>query len=145
MNKPPDRTEQSISIRFAPDVLDALRTIAQESERSFNGEVIWALRDYIARRGGNMATFDRFKTIQAPDASRGDDPVRCPVCGEILPMSNAYQVNLERADGASGALVGTTRLFACKAEHAQAIVGTGYEESPRRAPRPPTHGNPNAR
>jgi hypothetical protein len=41
--------ERRISIRFPLDVLDAIRTLAKQHERSFNGEVIWALREYMER------------------------------------------------------------------------------------------------
>ena len=44
--------ETRISIRFPQDVLAALRTLARQHERSFNGEVIWALREYVARQQG---------------------------------------------------------------------------------------------
>ena len=48
MNDTPKR-EQSISIRFPLDVLAMIRTLAKRHERSFNGEVVWALREYIQR------------------------------------------------------------------------------------------------
>jgi len=35
-----------ISIRFPLDVLAVIRALAKKHERSFNGEVIWALREY---------------------------------------------------------------------------------------------------
>jgi hypothetical protein len=41
--------EKKIQVRFPPDVWEALKTFAVQHERSFNGEVIWALRDYIQR------------------------------------------------------------------------------------------------
>ncbi len=45
--------ETRISIRFPLDVLQALRESAKRHERSFNGEVIWALRYYLeAQKGG---------------------------------------------------------------------------------------------
>lgn len=44
------RIEKRISIRFPMDVLDTLRQLARIHERSFNGEVIWALRDYAKRQ-----------------------------------------------------------------------------------------------
>jgi hypothetical protein len=43
------KAERRISIRFPSDVLNAIRTLAKQHERSFNGEVIWALREYAAR------------------------------------------------------------------------------------------------
>ncbi len=39
--------EQRISIRFPQDVLEAIRKQAKEHERSFNGEVIWMLRQML--------------------------------------------------------------------------------------------------
>jgi hypothetical protein len=44
--------ERRISIRFPLDVLDAIRKLAKQHERSFNGEVIWALREYAAWHTG---------------------------------------------------------------------------------------------
>ena len=44
--------EQRISIRFPLDVLAGLREAARQHERSFNGEVIWALRIYLAQQKG---------------------------------------------------------------------------------------------
>lgn len=42
--------EQAITIRFPVPVVEALRVAAQEEKRSFNGEVIWALEQFIAQR-----------------------------------------------------------------------------------------------
>ncbi len=44
--------ERRISIRFPLDVLNAIRALAKRHERSFNGEVIWALREYAAKHEG---------------------------------------------------------------------------------------------
>ena len=44
-----EKGEQRISIRFPLDVLAVIRTLAKQHERSFNGEVIWALREYAER------------------------------------------------------------------------------------------------
>jgi hypothetical protein len=41
--------ERRISIRFPLDVLAVIRKLAKQHERSFNGEVIWALREYAER------------------------------------------------------------------------------------------------
>jgi hypothetical protein len=41
--------ERRISIRFPLDVLAVIRTLAKRHERSFNGEVLWALREYAER------------------------------------------------------------------------------------------------
>lgn len=43
------KAERRISIRFPLDVLAAIRALAKQHERSFNGEVIWALREYVER------------------------------------------------------------------------------------------------
>jgi hypothetical protein len=44
--------ERRISIRFPLDVLAAIRALAKKHERSFNGEVLWALREYAGRQKG---------------------------------------------------------------------------------------------
>ncbi len=44
-----ERRERRISIRFPLDVVAVIRTLAKQHERSFNGEVIWALRAYAER------------------------------------------------------------------------------------------------
>jgi hypothetical protein len=49
MENPP-KGERRISIRFPLDVLAVIRTLAKRHERSFNGEVIWALREYAERQ-----------------------------------------------------------------------------------------------
>jgi hypothetical protein len=41
--------ETRISMRFPLEVLNAIRALARNHERSFNGELIWALREYIGR------------------------------------------------------------------------------------------------
>jgi len=46
--------EQRISIRFPLEVLAAIRALAKQHERSFNGEIIWALRDYARRHNGEQ-------------------------------------------------------------------------------------------
>jgi hypothetical protein len=46
--------ERRISIRFPLDVLDAIRALAKRHERSFNGEVIWALREYVERHNSEQ-------------------------------------------------------------------------------------------
>ncbi len=45
----PQKGERRISIRFPLDVLAAIRALAKKHERSFNGEVVWALREYAER------------------------------------------------------------------------------------------------
>jgi hypothetical protein len=44
--------EQRISIRFPSDVLTGIKDLARQHERSFNGEIIWALRTYMAQQKG---------------------------------------------------------------------------------------------
>jgi hypothetical protein len=44
-----DKGERHVSIRFPVDVLEALRRLAKQHERSLNGEVLWALREYLQR------------------------------------------------------------------------------------------------
>ncbi len=46
--------ERRISIRFPLDVLAAIRALAKKHERSFNGEIIWALREYVATHKDEM-------------------------------------------------------------------------------------------
>jgi hypothetical protein len=46
--------DRRISIRFPLDVLNAIRVLAKKHERSFNGEVIWALREYAERHKGEQ-------------------------------------------------------------------------------------------
>jgi hypothetical protein len=45
----PSKSERHISIRFPLDVLGLIRKLAKYHERSFNGVVIWALREYAER------------------------------------------------------------------------------------------------
>ena len=45
-----EKQEKSVSIRFPVSLLDALRKIAKEDNRSLNGEVITILQDYISGR-----------------------------------------------------------------------------------------------
>jgi hypothetical protein len=44
-----EKGERRISIRFPLDVVTTIRALAKKHERSFNGEIIWALREYIER------------------------------------------------------------------------------------------------
>ena len=46
--------ERRISIRFPLDVLTVIRALAKQHERSFNGEVVWALREYAQRHKGEQ-------------------------------------------------------------------------------------------
>jgi predicted HicB family RNase H-like nuclease len=45
-------TEKSLGTRYPLDVLEEMKRLAEQHERSFNREVIWALREYIARQKG---------------------------------------------------------------------------------------------
>lgn len=47
--------EQRMQVRFPFDVWQRLKSLAKEDGRSFNGEVIWILRQYIAERGKKEA------------------------------------------------------------------------------------------
>lgn len=40
----------SINVRFPADLAAQVKQVAQEENRSLNGEILWALRDYLARR-----------------------------------------------------------------------------------------------
>lgn len=39
----------NINTRYPPDLLEELRKLAKEHERSLNGEIVWALRQYVAK------------------------------------------------------------------------------------------------
>lgn len=45
-----DAQEHRLTIRLSPEVVAALKHLAQAHSRSLNGEVDWALREYIARQ-----------------------------------------------------------------------------------------------
>jgi hypothetical protein len=40
----------SINTRYPPDLLDELRKLAVAHERSLNGEIVWALRQYVEQQ-----------------------------------------------------------------------------------------------
>jgi hypothetical protein len=44
------KKDVSINTRYPQGVRDAMKQLAKEHGRSFNGEVIWALRAYIKSR-----------------------------------------------------------------------------------------------
>jgi macrodomain Ter protein organizer (MatP/YcbG family) len=50
-----EKTEQKLTIRFPYDVWQRLKSLAKEDGRSFNGEVIWILRQYITERSEREA------------------------------------------------------------------------------------------
>jgi predicted transcriptional regulator len=45
-----ERGATPITIRFPPEVAGAIRHLAQEHDRSLDGEVVRAVREYIARQ-----------------------------------------------------------------------------------------------
>jgi hypothetical protein len=47
------QSEQRTQVRFPPDVWEEIKRLAEEHERSFNGEIVWALRYYIKQQKGN--------------------------------------------------------------------------------------------
>ena len=44
------KKEVKITVRFPADVIEELRPIAQQEDRSLNGEIVQAVREYIIRR-----------------------------------------------------------------------------------------------
>ncbi len=52
--KPKEVKDISLGTRYPPDVLAEMKRLAQQHQRSFNSEVMWALRDYIARQKGGI-------------------------------------------------------------------------------------------
>ena len=40
----------NINVRFPPELAAQLKQVAREEGRSINSEILWALRDYFARR-----------------------------------------------------------------------------------------------
>ena len=45
-----DTQEHRLTIRLSAEVVEALKELAKAHSRSLNGEVDWALREYIARQ-----------------------------------------------------------------------------------------------
>jgi hypothetical protein len=45
-----DVHEHRLTIRLSADVVQALKALAKAHSRSLNGEVVWALREYIAQQ-----------------------------------------------------------------------------------------------
>ncbi len=45
-----ERDVTHISIRFPREIAEAMRRLAQEHDRSINGEVVRAVREYLARQ-----------------------------------------------------------------------------------------------
>jgi Arc-like DNA binding domain len=54
-------TEKKAQVRFPFDVWEDMKRLAKEHERSFNGEIVWALRCFIASQKGD--THDATKKL----------------------------------------------------------------------------------
>lgn len=65
MNRTPPGTK-AINTRYPPDVLEGMRKLAQAHERSFNSEVVWALRNYIAQQTGDLQMKRRLQQYETP-------------------------------------------------------------------------------
>lgn len=48
MDKP--REDVKITLRVPPEVAEAMKRLAREHARSLNGELLWALQEYMARQ-----------------------------------------------------------------------------------------------
>ena len=46
--------EKRYSVRFPESVLEAVKQVAQEDNRSVNGEIIWIVRTYLEERKGKQ-------------------------------------------------------------------------------------------
>ncbi len=44
-----DKAIKSVSIRIPIDLLEQVKTLASQHDRSLNGEILTALRDYVAK------------------------------------------------------------------------------------------------
>ena len=44
-----------MTIRLPQEVADELRRLAEDHDRSLNGEIVWALRHYIRSQEGGVA------------------------------------------------------------------------------------------
>lgn len=49
-----EETEKKTQVRFPFEVWQDMKRLAKEHGRSFNGEVIWALRSFIAAQKGDI-------------------------------------------------------------------------------------------
>ncbi len=54
--------DTSINTRYPDDVLRDMRKLSEQHERSFNGEVIWALRQYIEQHRKDLAMYIKLNT-----------------------------------------------------------------------------------
>lgn len=50
MSNPEKPATININVRFPPELAAQIKQAAQEEGRSINSEILWALRDYLARR-----------------------------------------------------------------------------------------------
>jgi len=48
MDKP--HQEVKITLRVPPELAEAMKRLAREHDRSLNGELVWAIREYIAHQ-----------------------------------------------------------------------------------------------
>lgn len=44
------REDIKITLRVPPEVAETMKRLAREHARSLNGELLWAVQDYIARQ-----------------------------------------------------------------------------------------------
>lgn len=54
------KTEQKLTVRFSPDLLDELRVLAQKHKRSLNSEILWGLQVYVndCKEGSDEEPYD---------------------------------------------------------------------------------------
>jgi hypothetical protein len=45
-----EKPVKHMNVRFPAELLDELRRSAKQNGRSLHGEILWALREYVARR-----------------------------------------------------------------------------------------------
>jgi len=50
MKQEEKQQQVSINVRFPPELAAQVKQLAAEENRSINGEILWVLRDYLARR-----------------------------------------------------------------------------------------------
>ena len=53
--------EVSYGTRYPQEVLEQMRLLARQHGRSLNSEIVWALREYIARQKGEHTDADKQK------------------------------------------------------------------------------------
>jgi hypothetical protein len=52
--------EKSIGTRYPLDLLSDIKDLSEQDGRSFNGEVIWILREYVRKRKGELQRETQF-------------------------------------------------------------------------------------